>query len=84
MRDHPCLSCILPDCDERSKACLLRLAVKSAQAKDVAGLPLTEREQLACGERHVRNKMATNARAKARAQGIQEVARGTQEAARHA
>lgn len=66
MHDHPCLSCILPDCDERSKHCALRAAIRTAQAKAEADLPLTERERLACAEIHVVQRMKTWLRAQAR------------------
>lgn len=47
MHDHPCLSCRLPDCDERSKGCALRRTFNAATWKRKHGLPMTEAERLA-------------------------------------
>lgn len=47
MHDHPCLHCTLPDCDEASPRCALRVAYNRAQSRSERGMALTEREMLA-------------------------------------
>lgn len=38
MRDHPCFSCTLPDCDERSKACRWKQTRSIAHRKLANGI----------------------------------------------
>ena len=79
MRDHPCFSCTLPDCDERSKACALRKAYNASEWKRKRGLPLDAAERLAKREMEKTFELER----KLRAQGTLEQ-QGVREATRHA
>lgn len=39
---HPCLSCVLPDCDERSSACLLKRAYSAPHRYRSKGEPVPD------------------------------------------
>ncbi|NTE68375.1 hypothetical protein G6M85_22535 [Agrobacterium tumefaciens] len=41
-KDHPCLSCPLPDCDDGSPKCLLRKALSEERTARSRGVPLGE------------------------------------------
>lgn len=41
--NHPCFECTLPDCDETSKACALRMALNRYDNCRRKKLPVTER-----------------------------------------
>ncbi len=81
MRHHPCLSCVLPDCDERSKGCGLRAAIRAAMEKKAAGLVLSEAEAVAWAEVHVRSDVISSSRAKARNRASREARRGSRKVA---
>ncbi|TBB88276.1 hypothetical protein ELH41_16225 [Rhizobium ruizarguesonis] len=42
MQSHPCFECVLPDCDERSSACLLKRAYSEPYRYRSAGLPVPD------------------------------------------
>lgn len=40
--DHPCFSCRLPDCDESSKRCTLRMAINRYESLRTKGQEIPE------------------------------------------
>ena len=62
MRDHPCFSYRLPDCDEASSWCALRMAVNAADRKRRKGVTPTEAETIAF--REISNEYRSRSRAR--------------------
>jgi hypothetical protein len=50
MRDHPCFTCSLPDCDDRSKACRLRQLASAHKRALKTRQPSTPEAQAAATE----------------------------------
>lgn len=42
IRFHPCFSCILPDCDERSRDCVAKKALNTYRHRYENGLPISD------------------------------------------
>lgn len=42
---HPCFRCVLPDCDDRSKRCVLRLTYNAHSNRHRKGIAETSRQK---------------------------------------